>query len=90
MRALPHRGVAAAVDTDEHVWTVPATRTKAKREYRVPLCRHAEQILGAARTLGGGNPLVIRADHEPPKRVTEGLTLLAVEENDGSSGGEST
>ena len=95
MRALPHRDVAAAVetvrpscaapvvrlafeflvltaarsgevrgaqwteiDTADHVWTVPATRTKAKREHRVPLCRRAEQVLDAARTLGGGNPLV--------------------------------
>ena len=32
------------------MWTVPATRTKAKREHRVPLSRRAEQILDAART----------------------------------------
>ena len=25
------------IDTEEHIWTVPATRTKAKREHRVPL-----------------------------------------------------
>ena len=95
MRALPHRDVAAVVetvrssssapvvrlafeflvltaarsgevrgaewveiDTEEHVWTVPATRTKAKREHRVPLSRRALDILDAARTLGNGNPLV--------------------------------
>ena len=95
MRALPHRDVAAAVetvrvsgaahvvklafeflvltavrsgevrgaqwaeiDTADHVWTVPATRTKAKREHRVPLCRRAEQVLNAARALSNGNPLV--------------------------------
>ena len=40
------------------MWTVPATQTKAKREHRVPLAGRAEQILDAARTLGGGNPLV--------------------------------
>ncbi len=33
------------IDTEEHVWTVPATRTKAKREHRVPLTRRAEQVL---------------------------------------------
>ena len=27
----------AEIHTDDHVWTVPATRTKAKREHRVPL-----------------------------------------------------
>ena len=46
------------IDTDEHVWTVPATRTKAKREHRVPLTRRAEQVLDAARALSNGNPLV--------------------------------
>jgi len=41
------------------VWTVPATRMKAKREHRVPLCARAGKILDAARTLGdGGSPLV--------------------------------
>ena len=41
-----------------HVWTVPATRTKAKREHRVPLSRRGEQILDAARATGNGGPLV--------------------------------
>ena len=40
------------------VWTVRALRMKAKREHRVPLCRRAVEILDAARTLGGGTPLV--------------------------------
>ncbi len=46
------------MDTADHVWTVPATRTKAKREHRVPLTRRAEQILDAARAAGNGGPLV--------------------------------
>ena len=46
------------IDTDEHVWTVPATRTKAKREHRVPLTRDAEAVLDAARKLSNGNALV--------------------------------
>ena len=95
MRALPHKDVAAAVetvrasdaapvvklafeflvltavrsgdvrgalwaeiDTAGHVWTIPATRMKAKREHRVPLCERTVRILDAARTLGGGSPLV--------------------------------
>ena len=48
----------AEIDTEDHVWTVPATRTKAKREHRVPLTRRAEQVLDAARTLSNGNALV--------------------------------
>ena len=95
MRALPHRDVAAVletvrasgaapvvrlafeflvltaarsgevrgarwteIDTDDHVWTVPATRTKAKREHRVPLSGRALEILDAARSLDDGDPLV--------------------------------
>ena len=49
---------SAEIDPADHVWTVPATRTKAKREHRVPLTRRAEQVLDAARTLSNGNALV--------------------------------
>ena len=91
MRALPHREVAAAIQTarestvplavrlafeflvltaarwgevrwaewteidrDEGVWTVPARRTKANREHRVPLCGRALEILDGTRTLVKG------------------------------------
>ena len=40
------------------VWTVPATRMKAKRENRVPLCGRAVEVLESARTLGDGGGLV--------------------------------
>ena len=45
------------MDTADHVWTIPATRMKMKRDHRVPLCGRALAILAAARTLGDG-PLV--------------------------------
>ena len=48
----------AEIDRREGVWTVSATRMKAKREHRVPLCRRATEILDAARMLDGGNSLV--------------------------------
>ncbi len=41
------------MNVTDHVWTVPATRMKAKREHRVPLCGRAVEILAEARTLGG-------------------------------------
>ena len=43
------------MDTKARVWTIPATRMKAKRDHRVPLCRRATEVLDAARTLGGGS-----------------------------------
>ena len=51
------------------MWIGTATRTKAKREHRIPLCRRAEQILDAARTLGDGNPLVFPSGRG--KRLTD-------------------
>ena len=45
----------AEIDTAGRVWTVPATRMKAKREHRVPLSQRAVEILEAARTLGGSS-----------------------------------
>jgi integrase len=44
------------IDTAGAVWTVPATRMKAKREHRVPLCGRALEILDAVRALGDGSP----------------------------------
>ena len=46
------------INTADRVWAVSATRMKAKREHRVPLCGRALEILDAARALGDGNPLV--------------------------------
>ena len=37
------------MDTADHVWTIPATRMKMKRDHRVPLCGRALAILAAAR-----------------------------------------
>ena len=47
------------IDRDDCVWTIPATRMKAKRQHRVPLCDRAMEMLDAVRTLGEGiSPLV--------------------------------
>ena len=73
------------MDTEAHVWTVPATRMKANREHRVPLCRRAVDILDAARTFGAGaGPLVFtagdgeRLDEKVLRRLLERLRVAAV------------
>ena len=48
----------AEIDPREGVWAVPATRMKAKREHRVPLCCRAIDILEEAQALGDGTPIV--------------------------------
>ena len=53
------RGAAwREIDRDAAVWTIPAPRTKGHREHRVPLGRRALEILGEARALNRGGPLV--------------------------------
>ena len=67
----------AEMDLANHVWTVPASWMKAKREHRVPLCRRAADILDAARTLGGGDsPLVFPAPRGKPLSHTPLYTVF--------------
>ena len=55
------------MDTTDHVWTIPATRMKANREHRVPLCGRAVEVLDAARPLGDGvGRLVFTVGHGEP------------------------
>ena len=46
------------MDIDDAIWTLPASRMKAKREHRVPLTGRMLEILGEARTLDDGSGLV--------------------------------
>ena len=46
------------MDPGTGVWTLPAPRTKANREHRVPLSRRALEVLEAARRVGNGGLLV--------------------------------
>ena len=71
----------AEIDAEEHIWTVPATRTKAKREHRVPLSGRALEVLDAARALDDGNPLVfpsVRGKRMNDMALSELLRALEV------------
>jgi integrase len=46
------------IDREARVWTVPATRTKAGREHRVPLSRRSLEIVDQAKALSDGGPYV--------------------------------
>ena len=71
------------IDIAGRVWTIPATRMKAKRAHRIPLSRRATEILDAARTLGAG-PLVFSAADGAPmpektlRRLLQDLNIAAV------------
>ena len=74
------RGAAwAEIDLPARVWTIPAARTKAKREHRVPLCRRGVQILDAARAFdGAGGTLVFPGRHGQPIGETRLSRLLKI------------
>ena len=64
------------MDTSAHVWTISATRMKAKREHRVPLCGRALEVLDAARTLGDANRLVFPMRSGRPIATSTLLKML--------------
>ena len=74
----------AEIDRREGVWTVPATRMKAKREHRVPLCGRAIDIIDEARTFGDGSPIVFTIGDGQPiiekhlRRLLATLEIAAV------------
>ena len=49
------------VDLEAGTWTVPASRMKAGREHRVPLCGRAIEILDESRSFGDGDGLLFPA-----------------------------
>ena len=49
------------MDLDAGVWTIPATRMKAKRDHRVPLSGRALAILHDVQRLSDGTSLVFRS-----------------------------
>ncbi len=71
------------IDIAGRVWTIPATRMKAKRPHRIPLSVRATEILDAARTLVAG-PLVFSAADGAPlpekalRRLLQDLNIAAV------------
>ena len=79
------RGAAwEEIDPREGVWAVPATRMKAKREHRVPLCGRATEILDEARMLGNGTRIVFTGGDGQPiiekhlRRLLATLEIAAV------------
>ena len=64
------------IDRGEGAWIIPARRTKAAHEHRVPLCRRALEILEEARALDRGSPLVFPGLRRNPIATTALSELL--------------
>ena len=71
-------------DLDAGVWTIPAARMKAKRDYRVPLSGRALAILYDVQRLSDGTGLVFRSlrgntlSNMTPSKSIKGLGIAAV------------
>lgn len=62
------------IDQSTKVWTIPATRMKATREHRVPLCARALAILAEMEPLRDGGVYVF-----PGQRPAQPLSSMALE-----------
>ena len=68
----------AEFDLDAAVWTIPAARTKMRREHRMPLPIQALSVLRSLRQLTGNGDLVfpsIRSAHRPMSENTLNAAL---------------
>ena len=71
------------IDLEAGEWTIPGERMKAQRPHRVPLSGRAMEILGEARTLGGGGLVFPSSEGRPLSGSTlstllRGLRIAAV------------
>ena len=65
-------------DFEEAVWTIPAARTKMRREHRVPLSPQAIAVLQQLHTTTGGGTLVVpgvRSARQPMSEATLNAAL---------------
>lgn len=65
-------------DLEESVWTIPAVRTKMRREHRVPLAPQSVAILEQLRPITGGGALVlpgVRTVRQPMSESTLNAAL---------------
>lgn len=76
-------------DLDKAVWTIPASRTKMRREHRKPLPPKAVEILQDLHTLTGDGKLVFPAFHTRLRPMSEN-TLNAALRRLGFTGEEAT
>jgi integrase len=65
-------------DLDKAVWTIPATRTKMRREHQVPLCRQALAILDDLKTLTGTRRLVFPGLRSADRPISENTLNAAL------------
>ena len=68
----------AEFDLAKAVWTIPASRTKMRREHQVPLSRQALAILSELRALTGSRRLVFPGLRSPENPISENTLNAAL------------
>ena len=61
----------AEVDLDKAIWTIPASRTKMRREHQVPLPRQALAVLVDLKAITGGGRLVFPGIRSKERPISE-------------------
>ena len=67
------------IDVTKKMWSIPATRTKARRAHRVPLSSRALALLAEVKESGYGNPLVFPSARGKP--LSDATISKVVREN---------
>ncbi len=65
-------------DLDAAIWTIPASRTKMRREHRKPLSMQALAVLRDQRALTGDGELVFPAFHTRTRSMSENTMNMAL------------
>lgn len=69
----------AEIDLDSAIWTIPASRTKMRKEHLVPLSKQAKSILQDIQKLTGGGRLVFpSATHGSSRPLSENTLNAAL------------
>ena len=68
----------AEFDLDKAIWTIPASRTKMRREHQVPLCRQALAIFSELKTITGARRLVFPGLRSADRPISENTLNAAM------------
>jgi integrase len=72
-------GLRSEVDTD--IWTIPASRMKARKEHRVPLTSRSLEILAIAKAMDDGSIYLFSRNGKPLSNMAMPMLLRRFNEN---------
>ncbi len=73
------------LDAAQPTWSIPASKMKGGRDFQIPLCRQAVEVMLVLKTLTGGSPLVFPCAISSHKTMSSN-TMLALLNRAGYAG----